>query len=140
MTQLSILGSTGSIGTQTLDIVRLFPEKLKVRALSAHRNIELLVQQALEFQPNCVVVGDEALYKEVSDALAGRGIKIFAGQKGLKEAAALEEIDTVVAAVVGFAGLESVIAGIRAGKKIALANKETLVAAGSLVNRLLRKA
>ena len=137
MTQLSILGSTGSIGTQTLDIVRLFPEKLKVRALSAYRNVELLVRQALEFKPDCVVVGDEAFYKEALESLGNTGIEVFAGQEGLKEAATLREVDTVVASVVGFAGLESVIAGIKARKKIALANKETLVAAGSLVNQLL---
>ena len=137
MTQLAILGSTGSIGTQTLEIVRLFPDKLKVYALSAHKNLDLLIQQALEFKPHCIAIGEELLYNAAVEALSGTGIMVHAGPEGLKRVASSEGVDTVVAAVVGFAGLESVIAGIKARKTIALANKETLVAAGSLVNQLI---
>lgn len=139
MTDLAILGSTGSIGTQALDIVRLFPEKLKVRALSAHSNVDLLIKQALEFQPECVVIGKDSSYDTLKEALSHTSIHVLVGREGLKEAATLDSVDTIIAAVVGFAGLESVIAGIEANKVIALANKETLVAAGSLVNELLKK-
>lgn len=137
MQSLSILGATGSIGTQTLDIVRLFPDRFRVQALTAHHNAHLLARQAIEFQPDCVVIGDEAKIGELREALAGTDIRVLAGAAGLCEAATLDEVDTVVAAVVGFAGLEPVLAAIRAGKKIALANKETLVVAGALVNKLL---
>ena len=135
---LAILGSTGSIGTQTLDIVRLFPDKLKVFALSAQQNVDLLVKQALEFMPACVVIGEEGKYQEVKERLQTTGIEICIGAGGLKRAATMEAVDTVVAAVVGFAGLDSVMAGIQAGKVIALANKETLVAGGEFVNRQLK--
>lgn len=134
---LSILGATGSIGTQTLDVVRLFPDRLRVHALTAHANADLLIAQALEFRPDCVVLGDETARKTVEEALAGTGIRVLMGSEGLCEASTLPEVDTVVAAVVGFAGLEPVLAAIRAGKRIALANKETLVVAGALVNQLL---
>ena len=137
MIQLAILGSTGSIGTQTLDIVRLFPNKFKVRAFSAHSNVDLLIEQALEFGPECVVIGKKELYGRLKEALSHKDIDVLVGAEGMKVAATLDSVDTVVAAVVGFAGLESVIAGIKANKVIALANKETLVAAGSLVNDLL---
>ena len=139
MTHLAILGSTGSIGTQALEIVRLFPHKLKVRALSAYSNVDLLIKQSLEFQPECAVIGEDSQYKTLKDALGGRNIRVLAGAEGLKEAASLGSVDTIIAAVVGFAGLESVIAGIKAQKVIALANKETLVAAGSLVRDMLAK-
>ena len=139
MTNLAILGSTGSIGTQALDIVRLFPDKLKVRALSAYSNVDLLIEQALEFSPECVVIGKEEHYSRLKDAVAEKNINVLAGAEGLNIAASHDSVDTVIAAVVGFAGLESVIAGIKAHKVIALANKETLVAAGSLVNSLLAR-
>ena len=134
---LSILGATGSIGTQTLDIVRLFPDRLRVCALTAHRNAHLLAQQALEFRPDCVVIGDVAEASSLREALAGTGIRVLDGPSGLCEAAALPEVDVVVAAVVGVAGLEPVLAAIRSGKTIALANKEALVVAGALVDALL---
>ena len=136
---LSILGSTGSIGTQTLDIVRLFPEKLRVRALTAHSNAALLAQQALEFRPECVALGEASGAAALETALAGTGIRVLAGVEGLNEAATLPDVETVVAAVVGVAGLEPVLAAIRASKTIALANKETLVVAGALVNGLLEQ-
>ncbi len=134
---LSILGATGSIGTQTLDIVRLFPDKLRVRALTGRSNADLLARQALEFRPDCVVIGDAAKAASLREALAGTGIRVLEGLSGLCHAAALPEADVVVAAVVGVAGLEPVLAAIRAGKTIALANKETLVVAGALVNERL---
>ena len=134
---LSILGSTGSIGTQTLDIARLFPEKVQVRALTAHRNAELLARQALEFRPDCVALGDVSGVGLLKEALAGTGIRVLAGTEGLCEAAVMPEAEVVMAAVVGVAGLEPVLAAVQAGKTIALANKETLVVGGALVNELL---
>lgn len=137
--RLAVLGSTGSIGTQTLNIVRLFPDRLKVSALTANRNGDLLVRQACEFRPECVVIGDATQYALVRDRLKGSGIRVLQGRDGLFEAATLPGMHTVVAAIVGFAGLEPVLAAIRAGKRIALANKETLVVAGALVYELLRR-
>lgn len=135
--QLSILGSTGSIGTQTLEVVRLFPERFRVRALTAHSNVSLLAAQALEFRVDCVVIGDEASARVLIDRLEGTGIEVLTGREGICTAATLPEVDTVVAAMVGIAGLESVLSAVRAGKKVTLANKETLVVAGALVQRLL---
>ncbi len=137
--RLGILGSTGSIGTQTLDVVRLFPNRFDVRALTAGSNAELLIAQAREFSPECVVIGDARRRKQVEEALGPLGVRVLTGQEGLCEAAALDEVDTVVAALVGFAGLESVVAALRSGKKVALANKETLVVAGRLVTSLLQE-
>ncbi|MDZ4701192.1 MAG: 1-deoxy-D-xylulose-5-phosphate reductoisomerase [Rhodothermales bacterium] len=135
--RLAVLGATGSIGTQTLDVVRLFPEKFKVVALAAYRNIDRLYDQAIEFRPACVAVGDAACAAVLQQRLAGTGIVVVHGREGLREAACWPEVDVVMAAIVGFAGLESVIAGIEAGRTIALANKETLVVAGARVNALL---
>lgn len=136
---LSILGATGSIGTQTLDIVRLFPDRLRIRSLSAQRNATLLARQALEFRPECVVIGDETEAVVLKEALQGTGIRVLTGTDGLCEAATLSSVDVVMAAIVGVAGLEPVLAAIRAQKKVALANKETLVVAGALVHDLLRE-
>ena len=136
--RLGILGSTGSIGAQTLDVVRLFPDRFDVRALTAGSNAELLIAQAREFSPECVVIGDARRRKQVEEALRPLGVRVLTGKEGLCEAAALDAVDTVVAALVGFAGLESVLAALRAGKKVALANKETLVVAGRLVTSLLQ--
>ena len=136
--RIAILGSTGSIGTQTLDVARLFPNRFDVRALTAGSNADLLIAQAREFLPECVVIGDASRRKQVREAVAPLGIRVLTGQEGLCEAAALDEVDTVVAALVGFAGLRSVVAALGAGKKVALANKETLVVAGRLVTSLLQ--
>ncbi len=136
--RIAVLGSTGSIGTQTLDVVRLFPNRFDIRALTAGSNADLLIAQAREFLPECVVIGDVARRKQVEEAVGSLGVRVLTGQQGLCEAAALEEVDTVVAALVGFAGLKSVLAGLRGGKKVALANKETLVVAGRLVTSLLQ--
>ncbi len=130
---IAILGSTGSIGTQTLDIVRLHPNRLRVRALTGGRNVALLIEQSLEFRPDLVVIGDESRVSELKEALAGSGVRVAGGAEGILEAASLEVVDTVVAAIVGYAGLDSTLAAVRLGKRVALANKETLVVAGHLV-------
>lgn len=139
MKQLAILGSTGSIGTQTLDVVRQYPDKFSVYALSAHRKIDLLIQQALEFNPAVVCIGDETFYQPLRDALSDLPIKVLAGEKALAEMVTMPAIDVVVAAMVGYAGLKPTIEAIKAKKIIALANKETLVVAGELVCRLAQR-
>lgn len=136
---LVILGSTGSIGTQTLEVVRLFPDRFRVRALTAHANAELLLEQARAFRPELVVIGEAAKVPALEERLRGLDVRVRHGEQGLCEAAALEGADVVVAAVVGVAGLEPVVAAIRQGKTIALANKETLVVGGALVNGLLEE-
>lgn len=139
MKQLAILGSTGSIGTQTLDVVRQYPDKFSVYALSAHRKIDLLIQQALEFNPAVVCIGDETLYQPLCAALSDLPIKVLAGEKALAEMVTMPAIDVVVAAMVGYAGLKPTIEAIKAKKIIALANKETLVVAGELICRLAQR-
>lgn len=135
---VSILGSTGSIGTQTLEVAEALPERLQIVALTARRNVELLAAQARRFQPRLVAIADEAQYPALQQALAGTGIECLAGAEGLKAAATLPQADTVLTALVGFAGLEPTIAAIEAGKNIALANKETLVVAGRLINPMAK--
>ncbi len=135
MKRLAILGSTGSIGTQALDVVAANPSLFEVEVLSAHSNAALLIEQAKRFKPNAVVVTDESKYKEVKDALMMLPIKVFGGAKALSEVVQWDSVDTVLGAVLGFAGLHSILAAIDAGKRIALANKETLVVAGELVMR-----
>ena len=135
--RLSILGSTGSIGTQTLDIVRLFPDRFEVTALTAGSNIDLLEQQAREFKPACIVIADQIAAGDLSRRLSDTGVEVLTGRDGLCDAATHSDVDTVVAALVGFAGLESVLAALRKNKKVALANKETLVVAGSLVEQTI---
>ena len=133
MKRLAILGSTGSVGTQALEVVAAHPDLFEVEVLSAHSNAALLIEQARKFKPNAIVVTDEAKYKEVKDALLMLPIKVFAGQKALMEVVQWDTVDTVLGAIVGFAGLHSILAAIEGGKRIALANKETLVVAGELV-------
>ncbi len=137
--QIAILGSTGSIGTQTLDVVRNHPERFEVYALSAHRSIDLLIQQAREFHPEVVCIADETLYEPLRDALADLPIKVWAGAEAIADMVTMPTIDVVVAAMVGYAGLRPTIAAICAGKTIALANKETLVVAGDLICRLAQE-
>lgn len=139
MKQIAILGSTGSIGTQTLDVVRQYPEEFSVYALSAHRSIELLIEQALEFNPAVVCIADETLYQPLRDALSDLPIKVMAGTKAIAEMVTMPAIDIVVAAMVGYAGLRPTIEAIKAKKAIALANKETLVVAGELICRLAQR-
>jgi len=133
--RLAILGSTGSIGMQTLDVCRRFPERFEVEVLTAGKQGEELVKQALEFNPNMVVIGDESQYDFVSDALKNSDIKVFCGSKSIADAAIVDTVDTVVLALVGIAGLEPAYASLKAGKKLALANKEVLVVAGELISR-----
>lgn len=133
MKRLAILGSTGSIGTQALEVVAANPTLFQVEVLSAHKNSTLLIEQAKKFKPNAVVVTDESKYKEVKDALLMLPIKVFAGERSLDEVVQWESVDVVLAAIVGFAGLQSTLAAVEAGKCVALANKETLVVAGELV-------
>ncbi|MBK9761601.1 MAG: 1-deoxy-D-xylulose-5-phosphate reductoisomerase [Flavobacteriales bacterium] len=137
--RLAILGSTGSIGTQALQVVREQKECFEVELLTCGRNAELLIAQAKEFTPNAVVIGDESKYAEVRDALQPLDIKVFAGAKSIEQAVTMEGIDTVLTAMVGYAGLRPTLAAINAGKAIALANKETLVVAGELVTKLARE-
>jgi 1-deoxy-D-xylulose-5-phosphate reductoisomerase len=134
--QLTILGSTGSIGTQTLDVVRHNPDRYRAAFLSTNSNIALLAEQIREFQPDAVVVRDEASAGRLRSDFGGQ-VVVHTGDEALCEIASHQRTDTVVSALVGFAGLRPTIAAIRAGKKIALANKETLVVAGQLINRLL---
>lgn len=135
---IAILGSTGSIGTQTLDVIASQPDHFQVEVLTAGANHTLLIQQALKFKPNAVVIGDESKYKEVQDALWGEGIKVFAGSQALEQVVQMDGFDTVVTALVGFAGLKPTLKAIEAGKNIALANKETLVVAGDIVTKAAR--
>lgn len=136
--RLAILGSTGSIGTQTLEVVREQPAHFEVELLTAGKNAELLIAQAREFAPNAVVIGDESRYAEVRDALFPLGVKVFAGAAAIEQAMQMDSIDMVLTALVGFAGLRPTLAAIDAGKAIALANKETLVVAGELVTQRAR--
>lgn len=131
--RIAIFGSTGSIGTQALDVIAANPDKFSVEVLTAHTNDELLIQQALKFNPNIVVIGDEKKYAKVKEALASTGIKVFAGEKALDEVAAMDCFDLMLAAIVGYAGLRPTLKAIGNGKAIALANKETLVVAGDIM-------
>jgi 1-deoxy-D-xylulose-5-phosphate reductoisomerase len=130
---LSILGSTGSIGTQALDVVRAQPGRFRVEVLTAGRNADLLIKQALEFKPNAVAIADETQGQKVRDALWEHDIKAYAGQDAIAQLVEMDGIDIVLTALVGFAGLRPTMNAIAAGKHIALANKETLVVAGEIV-------
>jgi 1-deoxy-D-xylulose-5-phosphate reductoisomerase len=131
--RIAIFGSTGSIGTQALDVIRTHAHLLEAEILTAQTNHELLIKQALEFTPNAVVIGDEKKYEAVKNALAGTSIKVFAGEKALEEVADFDTYDVMLTAIVGFAGLRPTLKGVKKGKVIALANKETLVVAGDIV-------
>lgn len=133
---IAILGSTGSIGTQCLEVVRAYPDRFQVYALAAHRNIDLIISQAREFRPEVVCIADESLYEPLKAALSDLPIKVWAGDEAIAEMVTMPSIDIVLAAMVGYAGLRPTIEAIQAGKTIALANKETLVVAGELICRL----
>jgi 1-deoxy-D-xylulose-5-phosphate reductoisomerase len=133
--RIAIFGSTGSIGTQALDVIAANPDKFSAEVLTAHHNDELLIEQAMKFSPNIVVIGDEKKYLKVKEALASTGIKIFTGEKALEEVAAMDCYDLMLAAIVGYAGLKPTLNAINNGKVVALANKETLVVAGDIVMR-----
>ena len=131
--RLAIFGSTGSVGVQALEVIEANADKFSVEVLTAHKNHDLLVRQALRFQPNVVVISDEKKYAEVKEALASTVIKVFGGEKALEEVAAMDCYDLMLAAIVGYAGLKPTLKALCHGKTIALANKETLVVAGDIV-------
>lgn len=135
-TGVAILGSTGSIGTQTLEVLEKHLDRFTVEVLTAGRNAKLLKEQALKFKPNAVVIADESQYEELKDALWDLGVKVYLGEEALCQVVEMDEVDIVLTALVGFSGLKPTIAAINAGKHIALANKETLVVAGELVTKL----
>ena len=137
--RLAILGSTGSIGTQALEVVVEQKELFDIEVLTAYRNVDLLIKQALVHQPNVVVIGEESLYDKVSNALHSHPIKVYAGAEALSQVVQMESVDLVLTALVGYAGLLPTLAAIDAGKNIALANKETLVVAGELVTKLAKE-
>lgn len=135
--RIAILGSTGSIGTQTLDVIRRHPDMFEVELISARRNVDLLTKQAIEFDAANVVICEESKYKETADALQDKGIKVWSGVDSLCELVKMPSVDIVVGAMVGFSGLRPTLAALEAGKTVALANKETLVAAGPIVIRTM---
>jgi len=137
--RIAILGSTGSIGTQTLDVIRKNPEIYRAEILTANSNKNLLIEQAIEFRPGTVIIGAEESYESVKSALSGYGIDVFAGIEAINEIVKTDYIDIVLVALVGFSGLMPVINAAEAGKTIALANKECLVVAGELVTALVKK-
>lgn len=137
MKNIAILGSTGSIGTQTLQVIEVNPDRFCVEVLTANRNADLLIEQALKFKPGIVVIADEEKYPYVQEALSREDIKVYAGADAIAQVVATGQVEVVVTAMVGYSGLIPTVNAIKAGKTIALANKETLVVAGELINRLV---
>jgi 1-deoxy-D-xylulose-5-phosphate reductoisomerase len=137
--KIAILGSTGSIGTQAIQVIKENPDKFCAEVLVANGNADLLIQQALELNPNAVVIADESKYQQVKAALQPKDIKVFAGAKAVEQIVEMETVDLVLASIVGYAGLASTINAIKHKKQIALANKETLVVAGDLITRLAQE-
>lgn len=133
------MGSTGSIGTQTLDVISEYPDRLYPSLLTANRNVDLLIEQALKFKPRRVVIAQSDCYTKLRDTLAGEPIEVMCGQQAIADAAAADDVDIVVTAMVGYSGLAPTISAIKAGKTIALANKETLVVAGELITGLVKQ-
>lgn len=138
--KIAVLGSTGSIGTQTLDIVAEYPDMFEVGILVAGSNVDLLIEQALKFTPSLVIIADDRHYSKLKETLRPHGIKVASGSKAISDAMSIDEIDTVVTATVGYSGLEPTVNAISAGKRIALANKETLVVAGELITSMLKSS
>lgn len=138
--KIAVFGSTGSIGTQALEVIAAHPELFEVDILTAQSNGDLLITQAKQHKPNAVVIGDAEQYKKVNDALFPSGIKVFAGEEALEQVAAFDTYDLMLAAIVGFAGLRPVLQAVKKGKTIALANKETLVIAGDIVMKLAEES
>lgn len=131
--RIALFGSTGSVGTQALEVIASNPDKFTAEVLTAFSNDELLIKQALQFRPNMVVIGDDKKYQKVKSALAATDVKVFAGEQALEEVAAMDCYDMMVAAIVGFAGLRPTLRALESGKAVGLANKETLVVAGDIV-------
>ncbi len=136
---IAILGSTGSIGTQALDVISNYPDFFRLEVLTAHKNVELLIEQAIKYQPNSVVIGDDSLYGKLKESLANEDIHVYAGEDAICQVVESTEVDTILTAMVGYAGLKPTLRAIEAGKTIALANKETLVVAGELVTKLAKE-
>ncbi|MCK5208126.1 MAG: 1-deoxy-D-xylulose-5-phosphate reductoisomerase, partial [Cyclobacteriaceae bacterium] len=136
---IAILGSTGSIGTQALEVIANNPNSFEVEVLTAHRNVNLLIQQAGQFRPNAVVIGDDSLYRKVFDALDPLDIKVYSGEKSLTSVVEMDTIDVVLTAMVGYSGLKPTLRAIESGRQIALANKETLVIAGDLITKAAKE-
>ncbi len=134
--RIAILGSTGSIGTQSLEVIEQNPDKFEVEVLTANNNVDLLIQQAKKYQPNAVVIANKEKYKFVSDALASEPIKIYAGSEAINQVVQMDTVDLVLTAMVGYSGLIPTYYAVKAGKNIALANKETLVVAGELITKI----
>ncbi|MEJ8758181.1 1-deoxy-D-xylulose-5-phosphate reductoisomerase [Pontibacter sp. H259] len=139
MKRIAILGSTGSIGTQALDVIAANPDSFELEVITAYNNADLLIEQALQFKPNVVVIAREDLYEQVRDALQHEDIKVYAGTNALCSVVEMGTVDMVLTAMVGYAGLQPTIRAIQTGKEIALANKETLVVAGQLITDLARE-
>lgn len=137
--RIAILGSTGSIGTQALEVVGANPDLFEVEVLTANNSVELLIEQAIQYQPNAVVIGNEAKYQMVVDALSSHPIKVYAGDKAIEQIVEMDTIDLVLTAMVGYSGLMPTINAIKSNKVIALANKETLVVAGELIMGLAQE-
>ena len=137
--KIAILGSTGSIGTQALEVIEANPDNFEVKILTAQNNADLLIEQSIKFNPNCVVITNESLYDQVSTALAHTDVKVYAGMKAVEEVVQMDSVDIVLTSMVGYAGLLPTIKAIEAGKHIALANKETLVVAGEIITKLAQQ-
>jgi 1-deoxy-D-xylulose-5-phosphate reductoisomerase len=137
--RVAVLGSTGSIGSQTLDVISRFPEDFTVEVLIAGNNIETLISQSKRFRPRVIVIGNTAHYNSLRVALSGTNIEIYAGAEAIEQVVASSNTDIVIASIVGYSGLRPTVAAIRAGKRIALANKETMVVAGELISHLARE-
>lgn len=137
--RIAILGSTGSIGTQAIEVIQAHPERFEIEVLTAQNNADMLIEQAMLLKPNAVVIVNEAYYSKVKNALFSLGIKVFAGEESLSQIVEMDTIDTVLTAMVGYAGLKPTIKAIETGKQIALANKETLVVAGDLITKLAQE-
>lgn len=138
--RIALLGSTGSIGTQSLDVISRFPEEFEVEVLVAGNNVDLLTEQALRFQPDSVVIGNKDHYPLLKENLRNTNIKVYTGEDAMEQVVTSSTVDTVIASIVGYSGLKPTIAAIKAGKRIALANKETLVVAGEIIGRLVRES
>lgn len=136
---IAILGSTGSIGTQALEVISNHPDKFEVEVLTAQNNVNLLIEQGIKFNPNTVVIANKEHYQKVFDTLDPKGIKVYCGENAIASVAGMEEVDMVLTALVGYSGLKPTINAIKAGKTIALANKETLVVAGELITKLAKE-
>jgi 1-deoxy-D-xylulose-5-phosphate reductoisomerase len=138
--RIALLGSTGSIGTQTLDIISRYPDEFDIQVLTAGNNVRLLIQQANKFMPKSVVIGNHAHYTQLKNALRHTPIKVYSGPEAIEDNVKGSDIDIIVAAMVGYSGLRPTISAIKAGKKIALANKETLVVAGEIIRKMLKES